>query len=144
MRRLVEKYALGVVIAVLLILLIDGDLFTLNPYVIAGQLLGLALTLTSRAMFRKQQFRAVAEPGSGPLVQRGPYKVIRHPVYTGVVILIWATILGHPDPLNLVLLVIVTANVVIRITFEEQLLRQKYPEFAEYARHTKRMIPFIW
>ncbi len=144
MRRLIEKYALVVVIAAILILIVDGDLFTLKPYVIAVQVLGLALAVSARATFRNQQFRVVADPGSGPLIQRGPYRVLRHPAYTGVLLIIWASVFGHPDVFNLVLGVIVTSVALTRILFEEQLLREKYPEFEEYSRHTKRIIPFVW
>ena len=31
----------------------------------------------------------------------------------------------------------------LRILFEETLLRRAYPEYEDYARHTKRVMPFI-
>ena len=36
-----------------------------------------------------------------------------------------------------------TAMLALRIVFEERLVRQLYPEYDDYARRTKRVIPFI-
>ena len=32
----------------------------------------------------------------------GPYKLIRHPIYTTVLILVWSSVLGHPSQTTLI------------------------------------------
>jgi protein-S-isoprenylcysteine O-methyltransferase Ste14 len=138
------KYAAVVVILAILILIIRGDFFSPSPLIIAGQVAAVIIAFSARAAFRKQQFRTVAEPGDGPLVRNGPYRLIRHPMYASVLLLIWVGILGHLSVVNGIIGAVVTAVVVMRISIEEQLLRERYPEYAGYARQTKRMIPFIY
>ncbi len=76
------------------------------------------------------------------LVQNGIYRYIRHPIYTGDVLLI----LGLELALNswLVLLVIPLIIIVVRQTLEEERVLQKsFPEYAQYRKNSKMFIPFI-
>ena len=36
-----------------------------------------------------------------------------------------------------------TAMLLLRMLFEETLVRQRYPEYDDYARRTKRVIPYL-
>ncbi len=74
----------------------------------------------------------------------GPYRWIRHPIYTGVCLFAWACVVGHSTVLALSMAAVVTAGSVLRMLAEEALLRKKYPEYAEYARTTKRMVPYVF
>jgi protein-S-isoprenylcysteine O-methyltransferase Ste14 len=140
----IEKFAVVVVPLALLVLILEGDLLSPSPVVIAGQLAGLFLLVSSRAAFRHQQFKVAAEPGDGPLIHRGPYRVLRHPIYAGALLFLWSTILGHWSLPNGSIGVIVLVVVVLRIAAEEALLRQRYADYGEYAQRTKRIIPFLY
>lgn len=144
MNKFIERFAVLVVAIALLVLILEGDLLSPSPLVIAGQIAGLLLLVSSRAAFRHQQFNVAAEPGDGPLIRRGPYRVLRHPIYAGALLFLWSTILGHWSLLNASIGVIVLVVVVARIVAEESLLRERYPDYAEYARRTKRIIPFLY
>jgi len=39
---------------------------------------------------------------------------------------------------------VVAAMLIVRIACEEQLLRATYPEYADYARRTRRMVPYVF
>ncbi len=39
---------------------------------------------------------------------------------------------------------ITLAGVLLRIVAEEQLLRERYREYADYAQRTKRLVPFVY
>ena len=138
------KYAVVVVILAILILIIRGDFFSSSPLIIAGQVAAVIIAFSARAAFRKQQFRTVAEPGDGPLVRNGPYRLIRHPMYASVLLLIWVSILGHWSVVNGIIGAVVMVIILMRIPIEEQLLRERYPDYPEYARQTKRIIPFLY
>ncbi len=144
MRTFILKFALGFVILTILALLIQGDLLSVSPLVIAGQAAAIVLTLSARATFRKQEFKVIAEPGSGPLIRRGPYRFLRHPMYAGALLFIWASILGHWSLFNFAIGIIVLVVVFWRISLEEQLLRTRYADYAAYAGRTKRIVPFIY
>lgn len=111
---------------------------------IAAQAAAIILVLSSRIAFKKQQFRLDAVPGSGPLVQRGPYRWLRHPMYASALLLVWGSILGHLSIFNAGLGLVLLLAILWRISLEEDLLRRQYPDYEEYARHSKRLIPFLY
>ncbi len=80
------------------------------------------------------------------LIRRGPYRLLRHPSYTGALMtfLGFGLALGNPWSL-LVVMVPVTIAFLWRIRIEEQVLAGAFPaQYPEYARQTRRLIPFVW
>lgn len=80
------------------------------------------------------------------LIRRGPYRLLRHPSYTGSLM----TFLGFGLALgNLWSLLVLMTPVLIaflrRIRVEERVLADAFPaQYPEYARQTKRLVPFLW
>jgi protein-S-isoprenylcysteine O-methyltransferase Ste14 len=89
---------------------------------------------------------ALPHPRDGAeLVDRGVYRLVRHPIYGGLVI----GSLGY----GLVMQALVTAvagSLVLLVFFrlksarEEVWLERRYPEYAAYRAGTRRMLPFIY
>src|SRR6201987_936488 len=71
-------------------------------------------------------------PEARGLVQRGPYRFIRHPVYLGEMTAVAGLTLAAPVPRNVALLVVMVAAQMIRARFEERALRDAFPEYASY------------
>jgi protein-S-isoprenylcysteine O-methyltransferase len=142
--KLLSRIALLFVVVPLLILLARGELFSRSPVVILAQIAALALLVWARTIFPKGQFRPAPTPPGGPLLTRGPYRLIRHPMYAGAMLLLWSSILGHWSPFNAVLGLVGSIVVAIRITDEERALFAGFPEYAEYARRTKRLVPYVF
>jgi protein-S-isoprenylcysteine O-methyltransferase Ste14 len=132
-----------VVISAILVLAATGNLFAASPYVIAAQALAVALSVWARRSFPKGAFRVAAAPGAPAIIRRGPYRLLRHPMYSAVLIFIWAAVLGHPSRWTMLLGGLVTLVVSLRVIAEERLLRTRYPDYDVYARSTKAVIPFI-
>jgi len=141
--KLISKFTLPIMIVTILYLLISGNLLSLSPFVIAAQLLAIALSVWARRSFQPDQFSIHAEPKEGQLLLRGPYQYIRHPMYAAVLLLIWSGIWAHISPVNLVIGVIVTGIVAVRIVIEEQSLHTHHPDYVAYSHRTKRIIPLI-
>jgi protein-S-isoprenylcysteine O-methyltransferase Ste14 len=143
MMKLISKFALLILIIAILYLLLSGNLLSLSPLIIAGQLLAITLGIWARRSFLGGKFNINAEPVDGPLLLTGPYQFIRHPMYTFALLFVWSSILGHLSLITAVIGLIVTSVIAIRIVTEEQFLRARYPDYAEYSRKTRRIIPFI-
>src|SRR5262245_65556444 len=79
-------------------LLMSHSLFSTSPIVITAQLLGFVLMMWARVSFGLRSFHLAANPTEGGLVTTGPYRFIRHPIYTGVFLFTWASALGHASP----------------------------------------------
>jgi protein-S-isoprenylcysteine O-methyltransferase len=80
------------------------------------------------------------------LIDRGPFRVVRHPSYTGVLLAFvgLALTLGNWVAL-LVILVPIGAAFVHRMNVEENALSNALGrEYTDYMRHTKRLVPFIY
>lgn len=144
MKTFVIKYTLAILIVGLLALLIRGELFSSSLIIIAFQAIAIITTISARISFGKQQLNIAGYPGSGALIKHGPYRLIRHPMYAAALLLLWASIFGHLSITGFLIGVVVTAFIMYRIFLEEELLRQKYPDYSEYAKSTRRIIPFIY
>jgi protein-S-isoprenylcysteine O-methyltransferase Ste14 len=80
-------------------------------------------------------------PEARGLVTRGPYRVVRHPVYLGEIGACAGLVLAAPSPRNLVLAVIFVIAQSIRMRFEEETLLEAFPGYREYAARTPRILP---
>lgn len=77
------------------------------------------------------------------LIRRGPYRIVRHPIYTGMFGMLIASALAHGHWLGLVIAsLIYYLGTVMRIRSEEKLLREQFgSEYEEYAREVPAFIP---
>ncbi len=125
-------------------LVLGRQAFSTAPAVIVLQVGAVALIVFARLAFGRRSFHATAPPTKGGLVTSGPYRWIRHPIYTGVSLFAWACVVGHSTVFALSMAVTITAGSVFRMLAEESLLRQRYPDYSEYARRTKRMVPYVF
>ncbi len=65
-------------------------------------------------------------------------------MYAAVLVFIWAGVASHVSVLTLAIGIAVAAVVIARVIVEERLLRAKSPEYLEYSRSTKALIPFVF
>ncbi len=79
------------------------------------------------------------------LAQKGPYRFMRHPIYTGL----FMAMLGLACTIgllgNYIGVVLGLIALLIRIPTEEKLMVEQFPnEYPEYMKRTKKLIPFAW
>lgn len=144
MLKMISLLGLLVMIAALAVLYATGNLFSLQPIAIALQVLAVALMIWARLAFGSRSFHASADPTAGGLVTTGPYKYIRHPIYTAACLFGLGGIVAHWSLLSVSLGVLVFLGGLARMLCEERLVKQTYPEYVEYSKVTKRMIPFVF
>ena len=124
-------------------LIFQKSLFATEYILVGVQVLAITLMLWTRISFGMRSFHIAANPTEGGLVTTGPYKYIRHPIYASVILFILAAVISHLSLLNIFLTVVCYLGAAIRIYLEERLILTKYLEYSEYAKRTKRIIPFI-
>lgn len=132
------------VIATIVGLGITGNLFSSTPFAIAAQAAAVVINLWARASFQKGAFRVTAAPGGPSVIKGGPYRFIRHPMYSAALLFIWAGVASHLSASTLAIGIAITALCVVRVIVEERLLRATYPEYADYSRSTRALIPFVF
>ncbi len=134
---------LGMVVAILGLMARHG-IFGRGPVSILLQVLAALLMLWARLTLGFRSFHLSARPTSGGLVVSGPYRFLRHPVYAAVLLFIFAAIASNFSIQNAGLGLLGTAGALTRILMEEELLRREFTEYTDYAKETKRLIPFIF
>jgi methanethiol S-methyltransferase len=88
---------------------------------------------------------AVPRPKQGAtLVERGPYRVVRHPMYTGAILIAFGWAFAVHGSLSLVYACMVVAFLVLKTAREERWLRAELIGYAEYERRVRRLIPFVY
>ena len=102
---------------------------------------GMTLALYSLTYLR-HRFSIV--PEARGLVTSGPYQLVRHPIYLGEIIAAFGLILPSFLTLHMVVFLVFVSTQVRRTYYEEDVLRQAFPDYPEYARRTHRLIPYIF
>jgi len=80
------------------------------------------------------------------VISTGPYKIVRHPMYVGDIILLLFTPIALSSFWASILFLICTPLFfVLRIKGEEEYLKKNLPGYNEYCQKTRyRLIPYIW
>ncbi len=81
-----------------------------------------------------------------PVITAGPYRVLRHPSYAGILLVVIGLGLFIGNWLSLVVLTLaVTAGIVYRIRIEERALSAELGDaYAAFAATRKRLVPYVW
>jgi protein-S-isoprenylcysteine O-methyltransferase Ste14 len=105
------------------------------------QLTGVLLALVSLATLGRSFGLVAANRG---VKTRGPYRLVRHPAYTGYLISYVGYVLENPGPANVALLLLGTAFQLLRIREEEQLLVRdsRYEQYRSSVRY--RLVPLLY
>jgi protein-S-isoprenylcysteine O-methyltransferase Ste14 len=78
------------------------------------------------------------------VVEKGPYRWIRHPSYTGALLTIVGVFVALTNPLSFLGLIPPLAGYTYRIRVEESaLVRDLGEPYVDYMRRTKRLVPFL-
>jgi protein-S-isoprenylcysteine O-methyltransferase Ste14 len=83
-------------------------------------------------------------PQARSVVQTGPYRWIKHPLYLAEEIAILGVVLQDLTLVTLIVLVLHIGVQVCRILYEEDLLRRNFPEYSSYEASRWRVIPYVW
>ena len=114
---------------------------------VAGGLLAIAGAavgfLAGRALGRGLTPYPRPEPGAD-LVERGPYRYVRHPFYSGGILFFAGLSLAFSQ-LALVLTLALAVVWALKAIVEERFLAVAHPGYAEYARRTRfRLAPYVF
>ena len=106
--------------------------------------LGIAFAMWARRNLGKNWGMPMSVKENPDLITSGPYRYVRHPIYTGVLCaMAGSAIVG--GMVWLVPLVIFCGYFLYSATKEEKLMHQQFPkEYAKYRNHSKMLLPFLW
>ncbi|MCP5077951.1 MAG: isoprenylcysteine carboxylmethyltransferase family protein [Psychromonas sp.] len=119
--------------------------FKLSIVGLLVMLLSLLIALSALMANCPGNFNVRPQPKlTGVLIVHGPYKFIRHPMYSSLIFGCLGMLLCQFSYIKLgawLLLIIVLA---LKARFEEKALCLHYPQYQSYKKSNKAIIPWIW
>jgi len=121
------------------------------PYTTLATWAGLALMVVGAALAFAGIFRlgpnltALPFPKDGSqLVDTGAYGIVRHPIYSGLILgaLGWGLFLHAGLTLAFAFGLFVLFD--LKLRREERWLCERYPEYAAYQKRVKKLLPWVW
>ena len=106
--------------------------------------LGVIISIWSRKIIGTNWSSVVTLKKDHELVQNGPYKYIRHPIYTGMILALIGTAIVLGNLKALIIIIVIVAGLIKKSIDEEKLLTANLAEYSEYKKRTKRLIPFVF
>jgi protein-S-isoprenylcysteine O-methyltransferase Ste14 len=109
--------------------------------IIAGIALGVYILMHNRL----GNFNIRPEPkSSAQLITSGPYRLIRHPMYSALLLATLAFAVAENIWVKVGLWIALALILSAKASFEEQLMREKFSEYAAYCARTKRFLPYLF
>ena len=105
---------------------------------------GTSFCVWARAVLGRNWSGTVTLKENHELVVRGPYRLVRHPIYTGMLALIIGTWLEQGRFAGLIGVMIIFLSLWIKLRGEEELMCKQFPDqYPIYRERVKRIIPLI-
>lgn len=105
---------------------------------------GLAFTIWARVVLGRNWSAEVTFKQDHELIQSGPYALVRHPIYTGLITMGIGTALAAGRPFGFVLLVGVCGGLWWKARQEERVMAGHFPAaYADYRRRVHAIIPYV-
>jgi protein-S-isoprenylcysteine O-methyltransferase Ste14 len=107
--------------------------------------IGLGFSVWARVHLGRLWSSRVTLKEGHTIVRTGPYGIVRHPIYTGLVVAITGTLLTGITLAALAGVVLITIGFIIKLRQEEQLLTDHFgAAYDAYRAEVRGLIPYIW
>ncbi|NJN83283.1 MAG: isoprenylcysteine carboxylmethyltransferase family protein [Caldilineaceae bacterium] len=122
-----------------------GPLLARSPIALLLELGGMLLGLWAILAMGPGNFNVTPEVRvDGRFIAKGPYRLIRHPMYAALLLVAGALVFNHFTWFRLVVWIILAADLLLKLHYEESLLRVRFGEYPAYAQRSWRLVPFIY
>jgi protein-S-isoprenylcysteine O-methyltransferase Ste14 len=105
---------------------------------------GLAFAVWARRHLGRNWSASVVVKEDHALVQTGPYRRVRHPIYTGMLTAFLGTAIAVGEWRGLVGFALVVLSFLLKSRMEEARMAETFPDYPDYRRDTAALIPGIY
>ena len=118
------------------------------PWAFAGAVLavaGLSFSILARFVIGRNWSSAVAVKQDHELIQTGPYRLVRHPIYSGFLLGALGAALGFGELRDFLAVLLIFLAWKIKSLGEERFMLAQFGlQYSDYMRRVKGLIPFVW
>lgn len=116
--------------------------------VLAGFLVvlcGIAFTIWARLALGANWSGVITLKQDHTLMREGPYRLVRHPIYTGVLLALLGSALERGQVRNMLGVLVCGFGLWLKSRVEEQFMMQRFgDEYLRYRREVKALVPFLF
>ncbi len=106
---------------------------------------GFGLVVWAMLSMRIGNFNVQPELRSKSLITAGPYRIIRHPMYTGILMMLLPGLIHHFTWYKLMAYILLVLIFLEKMKMEEEFLAQRFREsFYRYKQRSFRLLPWIY
>jgi protein-S-isoprenylcysteine O-methyltransferase Ste14 len=106
--------------------------------------IGLAFAIWARWHLGRNWSSTVAVKQGHTLIKSGPYRLVRHPIYSGMVLALFGTALAIGEPRGFIGAGLILFGFILKLRAEEARMRETFADYDDYSRHTARLIPGVF
>ncbi len=109
------------------------------------ELIGLGLGVWAVLVMRIGNFNIIPDPPqSSILVRRGPYRLVRHPMYLALLLTTFPLVINYFSVFRFLVWITLLVNLLLKLNYEEGLLSKKHDGYLKYAGESYKIIPFLY
>ena len=105
---------------------------------------GIAFAVWARQYLGRNWSGTVTVKQDHELIRTGPYRLVRHPIYTGLLLAILGTAVAFGEWRGLLAFALLTGSLLLKLRVEERFMSESFPEpYARYRAEVPALIPCI-
>jgi protein-S-isoprenylcysteine O-methyltransferase Ste14 len=104
---------------------------------------GLSFTWWARLHMGRLWNGGVSRTEDHRVIESGPFALVRHPIYTGMIAGVWAMAVLQAKPVALAGAALFALGFVLKARVEERFLAEQLPGYAAYRDRVRMIVPFV-
>jgi protein-S-isoprenylcysteine O-methyltransferase Ste14 len=135
----------GIQFACLFFLLATGPVFDVKNYAFLLEIFSVFLALWAIFVMQASRLNVFPDVRQGAnLIQKGPYRLIRHPMYLAVIMFALSLLFTHFTVIRLLVVLVLIIDLIVKIEYEEKLLSAELDGYKEYKQNSYKLIPLLY
>ena len=132
-------------IVCLIYIVLTGPVFTKNIILLFFQVVAIFVILWTLWTIKVDNFSLNKKKSdTRRLIPKGPYKIVRNPIYSSILILVVSMVVNSFSVFRLIVLIVFIISLILTVMIFDRDLHRKFSDYSLYKQRTYRLIPFIF